>query len=182
MQIIDKTDDWLVLQDEQSDKALALTLASALLVIVAGVAAWNSMWLLCLLALAGAAGAQFYGRKTKITSTLTFERSSDSITLTVENREGTETWEWPLSQLETAEVYIRHHDGNTSGTQRPDLVMTDGTHVPMRPYHAAGMQSWNAVAAVKLFLGQQLKDAPTGWLPPEEFDTLFADEMQRLYQ
>lgn len=133
--------------------------------------------------LAIAATAVIYLHMTRIRTVLHFDKAADTITLDVMRRSGTERWDWRFSDLETAALSTRVKKGSDSGIQRPVLVLKDGTHAPMRPYHAAGTQSWHAVAAVKLFLAQSIaEDAPTGWLPPEEFDTFFADEMKRLYK
>lgn len=182
MRIEDKTDTTLTLVDDQKDKKLGLTLAG---VFVAGVClfmAWEGFYEWLLPGAVLIAGLAVYWRRSKMRSELVFDREADRVTLTVESRKGTEDWTWKLSDVATAVVGTVGAQATDQGRDRPNLILTDGTHVPMRPYHAAGSQSWHAVAAVKLFLGQPLEDAPVGWLPPEAFDQYFGDEMARLYK
>lgn len=179
MRITDKTDDRLVLTDDQADKRFALKAASVFLAGVAVFMAWQGFWEVLPIAALLIAGLVLYGKRSAMRSTLTFSRAKDEVELVVEDRAGTKSWTWKLGDVATAEISTLGEHGTDSGTARPNLVLRDGTRVPMRPYHAAGTQSWNAVAAVKLFLGQDLDDAPTGWLPPQEFDTFFATEMAR---
>jgi len=179
MKIQDKTDDRLVLCDDQGDKALAMSLLSGALVLAAAWFAWEGLWVPAGVSLAAAPCSFLYLKLTRIRSTITLDRLKDAISLVVESRDGTETWDWRLSDLGTAQLNEHRRDNTSNGIFRPDLVLKDGKHVPMRPYFSAGSQSWNAVAAVKLFLGQKLEDTPVGWLPPEEFDRFFADEMKK---
>lgn len=182
MHIKDKTDNRLVLLDNQSDKIAGVGLISVVLCVAVAVFAWNGFWIPAIVLPVIIPCAFLYVKMTRIESTVTFDRSGDSIELRVRSRKGSEVWHWKLSDLETAEVAETARKDTSSGNSRPDLVMKDGTRVPMRPYFAAGSQSWHAVAAVKLFLGQSLDQAPVGWLPPDEFDRFFKDEMERLHR
>ncbi len=182
MRIEDKTDTTLTLVDDQKDKKLGLTLAG---IFVAGTClfmAWEGFAEVLLPGALLIVAMAVYWRRSRMRSEMVFDRTADRVTLRVTDRKGSETWEWRLSDVETAVVGTVGAQGTDSGIDRPHLLLTDGTYVPMRPYHAAGSQSWHAVAAVKLFLGQKLEDAPVGWLPPEAFDKYFGDEMARLYQ
>ncbi|WP_407492575.1 hypothetical protein [Pseudooceanicola sp. MF1-13] len=180
---MDKTDDRLTLVDTQADKQLALRIVAIALVAIGLWMLWEGEWIILPVTLAGAAAVIYYAKRSKMQSLIVFDRPRNSVTLTVDDRKGRQTWDWALSDVETAELSRRYNDlsdtGPSTANDRPDLVLKDGTRVPMRPYHAAGSQSWNAVAAVKLFLGQDLDDAPTGWIPPEEFDRLFSEELAR---
>ncbi|MEM0989318.1 MAG: hypothetical protein AAGK00_10590 [Pseudomonadota bacterium] len=183
MQITDRTANTLTLTDTQADKALAINALGLLLSGFALVMAWQGDWGLVAPLLTLSVGAQIYLYLTRLRSVLQFDRAADKITLELVKRGKTEQWDWRYSDLKTAVLSTRGKHGADSGRQRPVMVLKDGTEVPMRPYHSAGTQSWHAVAAVKLFLGQSIADeAPTGWLPPEEFDEYFADEMARLYK
>lgn len=183
MKVTDRTDTTLTLTDTQADKAIALYGLGLLLTGVAVVMGWQGDWGLVLPPLGIALAALIYLHLTRIRTILHFDKDADTITLDVIKRGGKQHWDWRLSDLETAALSTRGKQGTDSGVQRPVLLLKDGTHAPMRPYHAAGTQSWHAVAAVKLFLGQSIADeAPTGWIPPEEFDRFFADEMSRLYK
>ena len=183
MKITDRTDSSLTLTDTQADKALALYGLALVLVVFALVMAWQGDWGLVAPPIAIAGAALAYLHLTRIKTVLHFDKTADKISLEVNKRGGTEHWDWAFSDLDTAVVSTRFKQGSDSGVQRPVMVLKDGTEAPMRPYHAAGTQSWHAVAAVKLFLGQSIADdAPTGWIPPEEFDTFFTDEMPRLYK
>ena len=186
MHIKDRTDDTLVLYDNQSDKVLAMALVCGGLVFVAGVFAWNGSWIIALLTPAAIPCGLLYAHMSRIDSTVTFDRAKDDIALSFRGRRGAETWNWKLSELKTAEVSQEYSDSPpreaSRGSFRPDLILTDGTRIPMRPYHSAGTQSWEAVAGVKLFLGQKLDDAPVGWIPGEAFDRFFKDEMAELYK
>jgi hypothetical protein len=183
MKISDRTDNVLTLTDTQADKAVALYGLALLLGGFAAMMAWQGDWGLVAPPLVLAAAAVVYLHLTRIRTVLRFDRAADTITLDVSGRRGTRHWDWRFSDLETATLSTRLQKGTNSGVKRPVMVLKDGTHAPMRPYHAAGTQSWHAVAAVKLFLGQDIvDDAPTGWIPPEEFDRFFAEEMRRHYK
>ncbi|WP_375186397.1 hypothetical protein [Pseudooceanicola sp.] len=172
----------MTLTDDQAVKRIALTILGVLLI---GGGLWMAMsgdWIALPIAALAAAGLYLYAKRSAIRSVLKIDRAADSVTLTVDDRTGSQTWTWPLSDVQTAEVNTRGQQGTDSGIDRPDLVLKDGTRVPMRPYHSAGSQSWHAVAAIKLFLGQDLDDAPVGWIPPEQFDQLFGEEMARHYK
>jgi hypothetical protein len=183
MKITDRTDTTLVLTDSQMDKAVALYGLATILGGFSAMMAWQGDWGLVWPPLVIAAAGLIYLRLTRIRTELRFDRAADRITLDITKRNGHEHWDWRLSDLRTAALSTRLKQGTDSGIQRPVLILKDGTEAPMRPYHAAGTQSWHAVAAVKLFLGQSIaEDAPTGWLPPEEFDRYFAEEMTRLYK
>ena len=182
MNITDRTADMLTLTDTQGDKDLAIYGLSVLLGGFAIAMAWQGDWGLVAPPLVIVAVALIYLKFSRMKSVLVFDKAADKITLDVIKGGKTERWDWRFSELETAALSTRHKHGTDSGVRRPVLILKDGTEAPMRPYHAAGSQSWNAVAAVKLFLGQSIaEDAPTGWIPPEEFDTFFSDEMTRLY-
>ncbi|MGR3323637.1 MAG: hypothetical protein ACU0DK_17095 [Pseudooceanicola sp.] len=182
MRILAKTDDSLVLVDDQADKRLALKIFGAFLLGGALFLTWEGMWEALPVALAGVVGLYLYAGRSRMQSTLAFDRVEDSVRLSVEDRNGAQSWTWKLGEIDTAQVHSRGRSGSDSGFERPDLLLKDGTRVPVRPYHSAGTQSWHVVAAVKLFLGQRLDDAPVGWLPPEEFDIHFGEEMARLYK
>ena len=180
MRIADKTDTRLVLVDDQADKRIALRIVGALVIAWALCMAWIGMWVALPLAALIVAGIVCYSRRSGLRSELTIDRSAKIVLLSVHDRDGQKTWDWPLSTVETAEVQTSGgRGGGDSGLHRPDLILTDRTRVPIRRYQAAGTQSWNAVAAIKLFLGQDLEDAPVGWLSPEEFDGSFKDELAR---
>ncbi|MEM6461760.1 MAG: hypothetical protein AAF724_07590 [Pseudomonadota bacterium] len=182
MHIRDKTRDTLVLHDNQGDKALGVSLICVILTVAAVSCVWMGFWIPAIVLLAGVPGAILYLNKTRIETTITFDRSKDRIDLSVKSRKGPEVWDWRLSDLATAEVSEMRRDGASRGVFRPDMIMKDGARVAMRPYHSAGTQSWQTVAAVKLFLGQRLDNAPVGWLPSEEFDRFFEQEMTRLHK
>ncbi|MAM61198.1 hypothetical protein [Maritimibacter sp. UBA3975] len=182
MRLTDKTDTKLVLTDTQADKRFALTAASVFLAGVALFMAWEGFWELLPIAAILIVAMYVYRKRSAMTSTLTLDRAADSVVLVVDDRNGRQTWDWNLSDIETAEISTVGATGTDTGTARPQFVLKDGTRVPMRPYHAAGGQSWHAVAAVKLFLGQDLDDAPVGWITPTEFDELFAEELKRHYK
>lgn len=182
MRIQEKTDDRLVLTDTQSDKMIGVAALCVVLIAGASLFAWEGFWIPALVLVAFVPLALVYLKVTRLESTVTFDRSADTIHLSVKSRKGLETWDWKLSDLETAEVSQTRREGVSSGVFRPNLVMKDGSRVPMRPYPSAGTQSWHAVAGVKLFLGQRLDDAPVGWIPPEEFDRYFKEEMLQLYK
>lgn len=181
MRIEDKTDTTLTLVDDQKDKKLGLTLAGIFLAGACLFMVWQGFPGVLLPGVALILGMMVYWRRSKMRSEIAFDRAEDRVTLTVENRKGVQDWEWRLSDVETAVIgTVGAHDTD-GGIGRPLLVLKDGTYVPMRPYYAAGSQSWHAVAAVKLFLGQKLEDAPAGWLPPEAFDKHFGKEMAQHY-
>tara|TARA_R110002020_G_scaffold233050_18_gene444792 strand:- start:20 stop:574 length:555 start_codon:yes stop_codon:yes gene_type:complete len=183
MKITDRTDSTLTLVDTQADKAAALYALAVLLGGFAVVMAWQGDWGLVAPPLVLGAAGLVYLHLTRIRTVLRFDRAADTITLDVFKRRGTRHWDWRFSDLDTATLSTRLKQGTDSGIQRPVMVLKDGTQAPMRPYHAAGSQSWHAVAAVKLFLGQDIRDeAPTGWIPPEEFDRFFAEEMAMHYK
>ncbi|WP_050930547.1 hypothetical protein [Aestuariivita boseongensis] len=183
MRITDRTADMLTLTDTQADKAVAIYGLSVVLVGFAVAMAWQGDWGLVAPPLVIVAVALGYLKLSRMTTVLHFDRQADKITLDLMKRGGAEHWEWKFSDLETARLSTRGEHGTDSGIHRPVMVLKDGTEAPMRPYHAAGSQSWHAVAAVKLFLGQSIADdAPTGWIPPQEFDSFFSEEMKRLYK
>lgn len=182
MRIQDKTETSLTLVDTQQDKKLGLTLAGMFIAGASLVMAWEGFYEVLLPGAVLVVAMAVYWRLSKMRSVLVLDKAANTVTLTVESRKGSEDWTWKLSEVETAAIGTVGAQGTDSGRARPSLIMKDGTVVPMRPYHAAGGQSWQAVAAVRLFLGQRLDDAPVGWLPPEAFDRFFADEMARLYK
>lgn len=181
MRIADKTDHKLILVDDQSDKRLSVKIVAVLAGVFALYLAWEGFPEGMFVWVALFAGMLLYLRRSAMTSSMVFDRVKDQVKLTVADREGTKTWEWALSDIAGAEINTRGQSGSDSGIDRPELILKDGTRAPMRPYHSAGSQSWHMVAAVTLFLDQPLKSAPVEWIPPEEFDTFFADEMARLY-
>lgn len=182
MRILDKTDTKLVLHDDQRDKKIGLIAASVVLAGAALVMAWEGFWE-PLVFVAVVIGAFYvYWRRSRMTSTFTLDRATDSVDLVVTDRTGKKDWHWALGDIQTAQISTVGVHGTDTGTARPNLILKDGTRVPMRPYHAAGGQNWHAVAAVKLFLGQDLDDAPVGWITPTQFDQLFAEELKRHYK
>ncbi|WP_288928428.1 hypothetical protein [uncultured Maritimibacter sp.] len=182
MRIADKTETKLVLYDDQRDKKVGLIAASVVLTGGALVMAWEGFWEPLAAVAALVVAAYIYWRRTRMTSTFTLDREADSVDLVVTDRTGTKNWHWPLSDVETAQISTVGAQGTDTGTARPNLILKDGTRVPMRPYHAAGGQNWHAVAAAKLFLGQDLDDAPVGWITPTAFDEFFAEELKRHYK
>ena len=184
MEISGKTNSSLTLTDTQADKALAMYGIAVLLVGTAIVLAWQGDgWGMIWPFLIAAMLPVLYLHLTRIKTVLRLDKATNEITLDVKRRGRTEHWEWAFGDLETAVMTTRGKQGTDSGYHRPEMVLKDGTHAPMRPYHAAGTQSWHAVAAVKLFLGQSIAEgAPVGWIPPEEFDTYFEDEMNLFYK
>ncbi|MEC7763830.1 MAG: hypothetical protein VX874_18145 [Pseudomonadota bacterium] len=182
MRIADKTETRLVLYDDQRDKKIGLIAASVLLAGGALVMVWQGFWEPLVVVAVLILGAYLYWQRSRMTATFTLDRSTDSVDLVVTDRTGTKDWHWALSDIETAQISTVGAHGTDTGTARPNLILKDGTRVPMRPYHAAGGQNWHAVAAVKLFLGQDLDDAPVGWITPTEFDEMFAEELKRHYK
>lgn len=183
MKLTHRTADSMTLTDTQADKAFALYALAVGAVVFAAMMAWQGDWGLVAPPLIVGAAGLVYLYLTRAKTVLHFDKVSDKITLDLFKRGKHEHWEWRYSELETASLSTRHKHGTDSGIDRPVMILKDGTEVPMRPYHAAGGQSWHAVAAVKLFLGQSIaEDAPVGWITPSEFDTLFAEELKRLYK
>ncbi len=173
MKVTERSDDRLVLVDKQLDKILGIGAMSALLLFMAYQFASGGTrddFLVALVPVAIVVGLLIYMKRTLLSSKLTLDRTSDAITLQVQDRKGHQFWEWKLSDLDTAELSELRRSGQTKGNgqKQPVMIMKDGTRVPMRPYHSAGGQSFNAVAAIQLFLGQDIKGAPVGWLNPFE--------------
>lgn len=47
----------------------------------------------------------------------------------------------------------------------PVFALRDGTRVPMRPCHSAGSRFWQAMEAIRKFLGDGTRDDfPVGWI------------------
>lgn len=182
MRIASKTDSRLVLIDEQKDKQIALGVLSVGVVVISLFLAWDGVWAALLVGAVVLAAIRIYAKASRMRSELVLDRDRNQATLEVANRTGIETWSWPLDDIRTAEVSTVGEHGTDSGRHRPVLILQDGTPVPVRPYHSAGSQSWHVVAAIKLFLGQDLHDAPVGWIPPEAFDQFFAKEMKKHYK
>ena len=173
MKVTERTDERLVLIDKQLDKLLGIGAMSALLLFMAyefASGGTSADFLVALLPVTAVVGLLIYLKRTLLSSVLTFDKPSNSITLVVKDKKGEQNWKWTLSDLETAEISeIRNHDeSHHDGTKRPVLVMKDGTRVPMRPYHSTGTQSFDAVAAVQKFLGQEVTGAPVGWIDLDE--------------
>ena len=86
------------------------------------------------------------------------------------DRKGTHSWDWKLSDIAGAEVSEIYDPEDAdavhrSSIKRPVFVLTDGTKVPMRPYHAAGGQSWRTIEAIRTFMGDPNRDDfPVGYL------------------
>ncbi|MET1415878.1 hypothetical protein ABVF61_26645 [Roseibium sp. HPY-6] len=182
MEIQDKSDLRLTLSDNQKDKAAGIYLLSAVSFVGAAIFAYEGAWTFVFLFLLVIPIGLVYLKVSRIKSTIILDREADKIELTVSGGKHASCWNWKLSDLDTAVVSETKDSDISGGFKRPDMIMKDGTVVPMRPHHSAGTQSWHTVAAVKLFLNQPLNEAPAGWIPPSEFDTFFADEMARLYK
>ena len=173
MKVTEHTEDRLVLTDSQLDKKLGIGIASAVLLFMAYEFASGGTrddFLIALVPLTLVAGMGFYLWKTLLTSVFTFDRPADSVTLTVKSRRGNESWDWKLSDIASTEVSeVRTNadrmDKIEHTNKQPVFVLKDGTKVPMRPYHSAGAQSWEAIEAIRKFMGDPRRDDfPVGWI------------------
>ncbi len=172
MHVREKTEDRLVLVDTQLDKKVGIGAASALLLFLAWQFASGGDYLPALFPVAIVAGMLVYLWRSRMRSELTFDKTTGRVDLVVEDRNGTNRWDWDLNEVETAELSeVRRADETRgNGLKRPVLVLKDGTRAPLRPDHSAGGMSFNAVAAIQHFLGREITDAPVGWLNPYEDD------------
>lgn len=167
MKVTEATDDRLVLVDNQLDKKVGVGLASAVLLFTAYQFASGGGWGFAGVLVAGVAAMVFYLWWTRMTSVFTFDRPSDSVTLVTQTRKGRQEWDWRLSDIASARVSeVRSAEsGDTSSIKRPVFVLKDGTKVPMRPYHSAGGQSWQAIEAIRKFIGDPKRDDfPVGYI------------------
>ncbi len=167
MKVVEKSEDRLVFVDGQSDKKLAIGIMCAGLLVIAFLAVSAGAWLMALVPLIAIAGLGFYLKRSLISSVITFDRTTDRVTLVVNRDQGQEEWNWALGDVETAELGEAPGRDETpgDGLKRPVLVLKDGTRVPLRPYKSAGGQSFDAVARIQMFLGQEVTGAPVGWIP-----------------
>ncbi|MCG6884151.1 MAG: hypothetical protein LJE62_10405 [Silicimonas sp.] len=156
--------------DTQLDKQFALAALSFGLLLVAVFFLYEGDWQTALLPLALIGAVGWYHLRSKMRSVLLFDRPANQVKLTVDDRNGHQEWNWVLSDVQSAEISEVRKSGETSGNgiKQPVMVMKNGTRVPLRPYHSAGGMSFNAVAAIQLFLGQEITGAPVGWLNPYE--------------
>jgi len=169
VKVAEASDDRLVLADTQLDKRLGIGLLVAVFLGVAVQFAWGRDWIEAAAFVALAAGALVWLKRTLIRGVWTFDRPGGRVSLVVEGRKGCESWDWALADIAGAEVSEVGRQGQTRGhgQKRPVILLTDGTRVPMRPYHSAGSQSWEAVIAVRKFLGHDSPDLPVGWIPDD---------------
>ena len=177
MKVTERTDDRLVLTDSQLDKKLGIGVASAFLLFLSyqfAVGGTRDDFLIALVPVALVLGMWVYLWRTLLTSVFTFDRPTNSVTLVVTSRRGRETWVWKLSEItgtEVSEVPTTHdpHDLVQQTNKQPVFVLKDGTKVPMRPYHSAGGQSWQAIEAIRKFMGDPRRDDfPTGWIHDDD--------------
>ena len=167
MRVEEETEDRLVLKDTQLDKKLGISVLAVILLAVAVIFAVGGDWVEASIPVALAAGAMVYLKLTLLSAVVTFDRATDQVILSVNGRKGSEDWNWKLSDLEGAEVSEIRKAGEShgSGRKRPVIVLKDGTRVPIRPYHSAGAQSWDAIIAIRRFVGQEkTDDLPVGWI------------------
>jgi len=167
MRVDEESEDRLVLRDTQLDKKLGISVLVVFLFVIAFLFAEGGDWIEASIPVALAAGAVVYLKLTLQSAVVTFDRATDRVTLSVTGRKNSEEWDWKLSDLEGAEVSETRGSGDSrgSGHKRPVIVLKDGTRVPIRPYHSAGAQSWNAIIAIRRFVGQEkTDDLPVGWI------------------
>ena len=116
------------------------------------------------------AGMWVYLWRSLMRSVFTFDRPTDKVTLEVVDRMGRKSWDWKLSDIASTEVSEVRSATDTdapaqSTNKQPVFVLKDGTKVPMRPYHSAGGQSWEAIEAIRKFMGDPRRDDfPVGWI------------------
>lgn len=168
MRIREKTAVRLVFVDDQRDKWIAVGLAAAGLAFLASQFAAGGDWIVSAILMLAVLGSGGYLWRTRMRSVLSLDKTTNRIELAVVDRHGTQTWDWMLSDVDTAELsrVRRPHDLTNDGIDQPVLVLKDGTRVPLRPYHSAGGASFDTVAAIQHFLGQDIVGAPVGWLNP----------------
>ncbi len=167
MRVDEESKDRLVLSDTQLDKKLGISVVVVFLLAVAIFLAVGDDWIEALIAVAPAAGAMKYLKLTLLSAVVTFDRAGDRVTLSLTGRKGSEEWDWKLRDLEGAEVSEIRASGEShgGGRKQPVIILKDGTRVPIRPYHSAGAQSWNAIIAIRRFIGQEkIDDLPVGWI------------------
>lgn len=170
MRVDEESEERLVLKDTQLDKKLGISLLVAFLLFNAYLFAEGGDWIEALALGALALAAIVYLKLTLLSAVITFDRIRDRVTMVVKKRNGSEQWDWKLSELEAAEVSEIRDSGVTrgNGRKRPVIVLKDGTRVPIRPYHSAGAQSWHAIMAIRRFIGQEkTDDLPVGWIPDD---------------
>lgn len=172
MRISEKTETRLTFVDDQRDKKIAIGLAAAGLLFLGVQFAAGGDWIVALVLILAIGGMGAYLRWSRMQSVLTFDKSANRVDLVVTDRHGRQTWDWALSDVKTAELseIVRPGDMRDNGLKQPVLILTDGTRVPLRPYHSAGGASFGAVAAIQHFLGQPITGAPVGWLNPYDED------------
>lgn len=167
MRVIENGEDRLILRDTQLDKKIGISVLVVFLLAIAFVLGEGGDWIEASIPVALAVGAVVYLKLTLLSAVVTFDRAADRVTLSVTGRKGSEEWDWKLSDLEGAEVSEIRGSGDSrgSGAKRPVIVLKDGTRVPIRPYHSAGAQSWDAIIAIRRFVGQdKMDDIPVGWI------------------
>ncbi len=167
MRVEEESEDRLVLRDTQLDKKLGISALVVVLLVIAFSFAEGGDWIEASIPVALAAGAILYLKLTILSAVVTFDRATDRVTLSVTGRKGSEEWNWKLSDLEGAEVSATRGSGDShgGGRKRPVIVLKDGTRVPIRPYLSAGAQTWDAIIAIRRFIGQERRDdLPVGWI------------------
>ncbi len=170
MKVVEKTDDRLTIVDTQLDKKLGIAVASAFLLYLAYEFAISDGLIISVFFVLLVIVLLIYLKRTLMSSTLSFDHPKDEVVLVVKDRTSEQRWDWKLSDIETAELSEKRRadEMRGDGKKRPVLVLKDGTRVPIRPYHSAGGQSFDAVAAIQRFLGQEVTGAPVGWIPDED--------------
>ncbi len=167
MRVVEQSEDRLVLKDNQLDKKLGISALAVFLLFVAFLFAGGGDWIVASIPIALAAGAIVYLKLTLQSALVEFDRTTDRVTLSVKGRKSSEEWHWKLSDLDGAEVSETRGTGDShgGGRKQPVIVLKDGTRVPIRPYYSAGAQSWNAIIAIRRFIGQEkTDDLPVGWI------------------
>lgn len=170
MRVVEKSEDRLVLKDNQLDKKLGISALCVLLLFFAFDVAQGGDWIEASIPIALAAVALVYLKLTLLSSVIEFDRAADRVALSVTGRNKNEQWDWKLSDLVGAEVSETRRSGESrgNGQKLPVIVLKDGARVPIRPYHSAGAQSWTAVMAIRRFIGQdKTDDLPVGWIPDD---------------
>ncbi len=170
MRVTEKTDTRLVFVDDQRDKKSAVGLGVAGLLFLAWQFLFFGDWIVAGVPVLIILGLLGYLHWSRMRSVLTFDKTANRIDLEVFDRTGRRTWDWALSDVDTAELseIVRPGDMRDNGLKQPMLVLKNGTRVPLRPYHSAGGASFDTVAAIQHFLGQPITGAPVGWLNPYE--------------
>jgi len=170
MRVVEKSEDRLVLKDNQVDQKLGIFALCAILLVFAFDFAWGGDWIEASIPIALAAVALVYLKLTLLSAVIEFDRAADRVALSVTGRNKNEQLDWKLSDLFGAEVSETRRSGESRGNRlnQPELALKDGTRAPIRPYHSAGAQSWTAVMAIRRFIGQdKTDDLPVGWIPDD---------------